>query len=60
MEPALRVKTATPASEDLTRRMSVGFQRYRDGDRVGAVDGFLGATFAPGYREQLEEMLPGW
>lgn len=65
MEPALRTAAlranlADPAVEDLHRRMSVGFQRYRDGDREGAVEGFLGATFGPGYREQLEQVLPGW
>jgi pimeloyl-ACP methyl ester carboxylesterase len=65
MEPALRtaalrVGFAGPAVEDLHRRMSVGFQRYRAGDREGAVDGFLGATFGPGYRQQLEQVLPGW
>ena len=65
MEPALRSAAlrdnlAGPAVEDLNRRMSVGFQRYRDGDREGAVEGFLGATFGPGYRQQLEQVLPGW
>jgi pimeloyl-ACP methyl ester carboxylesterase len=65
MEPALRTAAlradlAGPAVEDLHRRMLVGFQRYRDGDREGAVDGFLGATFGPGYRQQLKEVLPGW
>jgi pimeloyl-ACP methyl ester carboxylesterase len=65
MEPALRTAAlqanhAGPAVEDLHRRMSVGFERYRDGDREGAVEGFLGATFGPGYRQQLEQILPGW
>jgi pimeloyl-ACP methyl ester carboxylesterase len=65
MEPALRTAAlranlADPAVEDLHRRMSVGFQRYRDGDREGAVEGFLGATFGPGYRQQLEQVVPGW
>jgi hypothetical protein len=51
MEPALRVRRATPATEDLIQRMSVGFQcYYRNGDREDAVDGFLRATFGPGYR----------
>jgi pimeloyl-ACP methyl ester carboxylesterase len=65
MEPALRTAAlranlAGPAVEDLHRRMSAGFQRYRDGDREGAVERFLGATFGPGYRQQLEQVLPGW
>jgi len=49
-----------PAVEDLHRRMSAGLARYRDGDREGAVEAFLGATFGPGYRQQLEQVLPGW
>lgn len=65
MEPALRTAAlraglAGPAIEDLHRRMSSGFQRYRDGDREGAVEIFLGATFGPGYRQQLEQVMPGW
>jgi pimeloyl-ACP methyl ester carboxylesterase len=65
MEPALRTAAlrgnlAGPAVEELHRRMAVGFQRYRDGDREGAVEGFLGATFGPGYRQQIEQVLPGW
>ncbi len=59
MEPALRTAAlranlADPAVEDLDRRMSAGLERYRDGDREGAVAGFLGATFGLGYRQQLE------
>jgi pimeloyl-ACP methyl ester carboxylesterase len=65
MEPALRTAAlraglADPAVEDLHRRMSAGFQRYHGGDREGAVEAFLGATFGPGYRQQLEQVLPGW
>jgi pimeloyl-ACP methyl ester carboxylesterase len=65
MEPALRTAAlragrADTAVEDLHRRMSAGFQRYRDGDREGAIEAFLGATFGPGYRQQLEQVLPGW
>lgn len=57
---ALRAGLAGPAVEDLHRRMSASFRRYRDGDREGAVDVFLGAAFGPGYRQQLEQVLPGW
>jgi len=65
MEPALRTAAlraglASHAVEDLHQRMSAGFRRYRDGDREGAVEAFLGATFGPGYRQQLEQILPGW
>ncbi len=57
---ALRAGRAGPAVEDLHRRMSAGFQRYRDGDPGGAVEAFLGPTFGPGHRQQLEQVLPGW
>lgn len=61
MEPALRVRSGGPASQDLTKRMAVGFQKYREGDRAGAVDGFLTAVFAPGYRQLLDRIIPeGW
>jgi pimeloyl-ACP methyl ester carboxylesterase len=59
MEPALRTRAAGPASQDLSRRMSQGLQRYGEGDPEGAVEGFLDATFAPGYRELLERVIPG-
>lgn len=59
MEPALRTRAGGPASQDLTRRMTQGFQRYGEGDREGAVEGFLGAVCAPGYRELLERVIPG-
>jgi pimeloyl-ACP methyl ester carboxylesterase len=47
MESALRVRSGGPASQGLSRRMAVGFQRYREGDREGAVDGFLSPVFGP-------------
>jgi pimeloyl-ACP methyl ester carboxylesterase len=59
MEPALRVRSAGPASQDLSRRMALGFQLYRESDRAGAVDGFLTAVFAPGYRQLLDRVIPG-
>jgi len=58
MEPALRVRAGGPASQDLTRRMAQGFQRYREGDREGAVDGFLTAVFGSGYRQVVDRRLP--
>jgi pimeloyl-ACP methyl ester carboxylesterase len=39
--------------------MAVGFQKYREGDRAGAVDGFLTAVFAPGYRQLLDRIISG-
>jgi pimeloyl-ACP methyl ester carboxylesterase len=59
MESALRVRSGGPASQDLSRRMAVGFQRYREGDREGAADGFLTPVFGPGYRQILDQLLPG-
>lgn len=59
MEPALRTRAGGPASQDLTRRMAQGFQRYLEGGREGAVEGFLGAVCAPGYRELVERVIPG-
>ena len=59
MEPALRVRSGGPASQELSRRMALGFQRYRENDRIGAVDGFLTAVFAPGYRQFLDRVIPG-
>lgn len=61
MEPALRVRSGGPASQDLSRRMAQGFQHYQWGDRAGAVDGFLGPVFGAGYREILDRViLDGW
>lgn len=59
MEAALRVRAAGPASQDLTKRMAVGFQRYQEGDVEGAADGFLTAVFGPGYRPLLDRAFPG-
>ncbi len=59
MEPALRTQAGGPASQDLSRRMAQGFQRYRAGDREGAVEGFLDAVFSPGYRKILDRVIPG-
>jgi pimeloyl-ACP methyl ester carboxylesterase len=61
MESALRVRSGGSASQDLSRRMAVGFQRYGESDREGAVDGFLTPVFGSGYRQTLDELLPaGW
>ena len=61
MEPALRVHSAGPASQDLSRRVAHGFERHQQGDQAGAVDGFLGLLFGPGYREILDGVIPdGW
>ena len=59
LEAALRVRAAGPASQDLTKRMAVGFQRYRDGDLDAAADAFLTAVFGPDYRQLLDRLFPG-
>lgn len=59
MEAALRVRSGSPASQDLTRRWAPGFQRYREGDREGAMDVLLVEVFGPGYRQVLGRVLPG-
>ena len=59
MEPALRVRSGGPASQDLTHLMAPAFQLYRAGDTEAAVDAFLSATFAPGFRDHLDQILPG-
>lgn len=59
MEAALRVRAGGPASQDLTRRMAQGFQRYQEGDLEGAVDGFIGAASGADSRRVVERVLPG-
>ena len=55
LEPALM---SVPAAA--TSRVFVGtaMQRYRSGDRAGAVDTFLRGTCGPDYRNELNRVLP--
>jgi pimeloyl-ACP methyl ester carboxylesterase len=59
MESALRVRSGGPASQDLSKYMAAAMQSYRQGDRAGAVDRWLTAVFAPGYRQLLDHLFPG-
>jgi pimeloyl-ACP methyl ester carboxylesterase len=59
MEPPLRLGSGSPASEMINQRLGMGIRRYHEGDRAGAVDGFLTPLFGQGYREVLERVLPG-
>jgi 3-oxoadipate enol-lactonase len=59
MESALRVRSSGPASQELSKYMASAMQCYRQGDRAGAVDCWLTAVFAPGYRQLLDHVFPG-
>ncbi len=59
MESALRVRSGGPASQELSKYMAAAMQSYRHGDRAGAVDRWLTAVFAPGYRQLLDHLFPG-
>jgi 3-oxoadipate enol-lactonase len=59
MESALRVRSGGPASQELSKHMATAMQSYRQGDRAGAVDCWLTAVFAPGYRRLLDHVFPG-
>lgn len=55
LEPALMTVPSAPTS-----RVFVGeaVQRYRAGDRAGAIDTFLRGTCGPGYRTVMDRVLP--
>jgi pimeloyl-ACP methyl ester carboxylesterase len=58
MEPPLRRHTNGPAVQAMSQRIAVGYQRYGEGDRAGAIDSFLSPLFGQDYREILEHALP--
>jgi pimeloyl-ACP methyl ester carboxylesterase len=43
----------------MVQRLAVGAQRFREGDREGALDDFSTPIFGQGYRDVLERALPG-
>jgi pimeloyl-ACP methyl ester carboxylesterase len=55
LEPALPVgpKSATPSS-----RVAPALEKYRAGDKAGAVDAFLQMVAGPNYRAALDKALP--
>ena len=60
MEPALPVPTLGPERMLSTRAaMAPVFEAYRAGDRARAVDGFMRFVSGPGYRDVLDQVLPG-
>jgi pimeloyl-ACP methyl ester carboxylesterase len=59
MESALRVRSGGPASQELSKYMATAMQSYRQGDCAGAVDCWLTAVFAAGYRQLLDHVFPG-
>jgi pimeloyl-ACP methyl ester carboxylesterase len=56
LEPAL---LAVPSAQTARAFVGTAVQRYRAGDRAGAVDTFLQGTCGPDYRAVLERALPG-
>ena len=59
MEAALRVRAAGPASQEMTRRMVHGFQRYREGDREGGLHDAMAAVIQNYRQEDVDHLLPG-
>ena len=60
LEPALPV-TASGSKRMLSTRafMAPVIERYRAGDKAGAVDGFMRGVAGPDYRIALDRVLPG-
>lgn len=56
LEPAARGASASP---EAAAALGPVFAAYRRGDTAGAVDLFLGIVCGPGYRADLERILPG-
>lgn len=59
MEAALRVRAGGPSSQEMTRRMVQGFQRYRAGDREGGLIDAMAAVIQDFRREEVDRLLPG-
>jgi pimeloyl-ACP methyl ester carboxylesterase len=60
MEPALPVAPAGTDRILATRTvMTPVFERYRAGDKAGAVDGFMRVVSGPDYRPLMDRALPG-
>jgi pimeloyl-ACP methyl ester carboxylesterase len=57
---AARPSPATDVQEEFRREfVDPAVERYRAGDKEGAVDTFLRGVFGPDYRDPLERGLPG-
>lgn len=56
LEPALM---SVPSAATSRMFLGTAVQRYRAGDKAGAVDTFLRGTCGPGYRAVLDRVIPG-
>ena len=56
LEPALKVMKG---AEDRARAFAPVHERYRQGDKAGAIDAFMRAVTGPDYRSDLDRLLPG-
>jgi 3-oxoadipate enol-lactonase len=59
MEPARPAPTTDVQAAFVRDFVAPAMERYRDGDRAGAMDTFARGVFGPDYREPLERGLPG-
>lgn len=59
MEPARPVPPTDGQAQFVRDFVAPAIQRYRAGDRAGAVDTFTRGVFGPDYRAPLERGLPG-
>jgi len=59
MEPARPVPPTAEQAQFVHEFVGPAMQRYRAGDRAGAVDTFARGVFGPDYRGPLEQRLPG-
>jgi pimeloyl-ACP methyl ester carboxylesterase len=59
LEPARPVPPTEEQSQFVREFVGPALERYRAGDRAGAVDRFARGVFGAGYEERLERGLPG-
>jgi pimeloyl-ACP methyl ester carboxylesterase len=59
MEPARPVPPTPEQVEFVRDFVAPAIERYRARDRAGAVDAFARGVFGAGYRDPLEQGLPG-
>ena len=59
MEPARPVPPTEQQADFVREFVAPAIQRYRAGDKAGAVDTFARGVFGPDYRGPLEQGLPG-
>ena len=59
MEPARPIPETEEQAAFIHTFVAPAVERYRAGDKAGAVDTFAQGVFGPGYRDALEQGLPG-